>query len=334
MANQAIYAPFRVLDANGDPVAGALATFYVSGTTTLLDIFSDEDGTIAALNPVEADGDGYLPQRYFTGSAKVVITDADGGTLSTLDPCPVSITTGAGAGQTTFDPTANVPADNVQDAIETVDDNWRAAAEDLQPADDTLTSLAGLSLVAGDIFYATAADTVARLAKGTAHQVLQINAGATAPEWSNRLAVAVLTGETAQNTDGADVPTGGFAALTINTEKSDSIGVSLASNQITFATAGTYLIFATITTYNNSGGGRSAQVRLRNVTTAATVASGSVGNTQTAAAMTLSVAGAATVAAANKIEFQADSSGASLLQARAGNYGPEVGAIVIIIRIA
>jgi hypothetical protein len=37
---------------------------------------------------------------------------------------------------------------------------------------------------AGDMIYATAADTPARLAIGTARQILQVNAGATAPEWA------------------------------------------------------------------------------------------------------------------------------------------------------
>lgn len=37
---------------------------------------------------------------------------------------------------------------------------------------------------AGDIIYATAADTAARLPLGTAGQVLTVNAGATAPEWA------------------------------------------------------------------------------------------------------------------------------------------------------
>jgi hypothetical protein len=36
---------------------------------------------------------------------------------------------------------------------------------------------------AGDLIYGTAADTAARLALGTANQVLQVNSGATAPEW-------------------------------------------------------------------------------------------------------------------------------------------------------
>lgn len=184
MANQAIYAPFRVLDANGDPVAGALAAFYVSGTTTPIDVFSDAAGLVPASNPVEADGDGYLPQRYFDGAAKVVITDALGATLRTIDPCPISIISGAAAGQTTFDPTAEIPVSNVQDAIVAVDENARTREESLQPLDATLTSLAGLPVVQGDLLHGAAtAGTLALLAKGTAGQLLRMNAGETAPEW-------------------------------------------------------------------------------------------------------------------------------------------------------
>ena len=56
----------------------------------------------------------------------------------------------------------------------------------VQVSDATLTSLSGLSLVAGDILYATGADTLTRLAKGTAGQVLTQNSGLTAPEWTSR----------------------------------------------------------------------------------------------------------------------------------------------------
>lgn len=52
-----------------------------------------------------------------------------------------------------------------------------------QASGATLTSLEGLALVQGDTLYATAADTLARLPKGTAGQVLAMNSGATAPEW-------------------------------------------------------------------------------------------------------------------------------------------------------
>jgi len=43
---------------------------------------------------------------------------------------------------------------------------------------------------AGDILYASANNTPARLAKGSGLQVLQMNAGATAPEWATSSGVS------------------------------------------------------------------------------------------------------------------------------------------------
>ncbi len=56
----------------------------------------------------------------------------------------------------------------------------------LDALDTTVAAKVPASLVdaAGDLIYATAADTVARLPLGSALQVLRTNAGATAPEWA------------------------------------------------------------------------------------------------------------------------------------------------------
>ncbi len=59
-----------------------------------------------------------------------------------------------------------------------------AIGTDVQAQGATLTSLEGLALVAGDTLYATAADTLQRLPKGIALQVLRMNGAATAPEWA------------------------------------------------------------------------------------------------------------------------------------------------------
>ena len=53
-----------------------------------------------------------------------------------------------------------------------------------QPLDATLTELAAQTITEGCLIYGVAADDVAILAKGTAGQVLTMNAGATAPEWA------------------------------------------------------------------------------------------------------------------------------------------------------
>lgn len=63
---------------------------------------------------------------------------------------------------------------------------------------------------AGDLIYATANDTVARLALGTANQQLRVNSGATAPEWFTPAAAAsgltlitstTLSGAASKNVD-------------------------------------------------------------------------------------------------------------------------------------
>lgn len=59
------------------------------------------------------------------------------------------------------------------------------SAADLSEAN----ALVNLADAQGDILYASAADTWARLAKGTAAQILRMNSGATAPEWATNTAV-------------------------------------------------------------------------------------------------------------------------------------------------
>lgn len=56
-----------------------------------------------------------------------------------------------------------------------------------QDADATLTSLSGLSLVSGDVLYATGADTLARLAVGADGQHLTVASGI--PAWASRVAL-------------------------------------------------------------------------------------------------------------------------------------------------
>ena len=52
------------------------------------------------------------------------------------------------------------------------------------------------SFTAGDVLYATGTTTLAKLAKGSAEQVLSMNSGATAPEWATAAATAGGTGQT------------------------------------------------------------------------------------------------------------------------------------------
>ena len=102
----------------------------------------------------------------------------------------------------------------------------------------TLSTIEGLSLVAGDTLYATAADTITRLAKGTASQVLTMNAGATAPEWqtvaTGRAPNAVLEDQKSAGTDGGSFNPTTWVKRTLNTEVYDPDGlISVASSEFT-----------------------------------------------------------------------------------------------------
>lgn len=74
-----------------------------------------------------------------------------------------------------------------------------AAMMNEQVRDNLLETAPAKVTTAGDTLYATAANAIARLAKGTANQVLRMNDGATAPEWVTAiwlpLAGGTLSGE-------------------------------------------------------------------------------------------------------------------------------------------
>lgn len=191
MADQAIYAPMVVLDANGLPVAGARVFFYASGTNTLIDIYADEDGTTLATNPVVADGAGYLPQRFFNGDARAVIQTPNGETIRTIDPVPKSISVASAAANVSFAPTLNIPQLDVQSALEAVDTNARTREADVkaaaQPLNANLTSLAGISRAEGDLIRGGASGWE-RLAIGTTGRLIR-STGTTAA-WDDPVKVS------------------------------------------------------------------------------------------------------------------------------------------------
>ena len=97
-----------------------------------------------------------------------------------------------------------------------------------------------LSIVQGDVIYGTGTDAWARLAKGTASQVLTMNSGATAPEWA-----AVAAGSTpAFNVwaDSISFQSDTWTKCSWDTERYDSGSVWDTSNhRFTPGVAGEYL---------------------------------------------------------------------------------------------
>ena len=104
---------------------------------------------------------------------------------------------------------------------------------------------------AGDLIYGTAADTVARLGIGTAGQVLQVNSGATAPEWAAPASGTTFAGCYLYNSTNTTVASGTYTDLTFNSELYDTDGFhSTATNTdritIPAGKAGYYLIMSMI----------------------------------------------------------------------------------------
>lgn len=209
MSDLHFFAPVRAYDADGQPVAGALARFYQTGTLTLVDVFQNEEETTLHPSPLEADASGLFPPVYSSVPVKVIVTDPDGVELPGY-PMELAFSSPgdqSSASDVSFTPSVAIPETDVQGAIESVKATSLAIDQNLADLDDaadardnlgltigadvqaygaTLASLEGLSLSAGDVLYATGADTLARLAIGTAGRALVVNSGATAPEYAGR----------------------------------------------------------------------------------------------------------------------------------------------------
>lgn len=83
MASYPIIPIHTVTDNNGKPVPGAKVYFYAAGTTTKLDLFSDNALSAAIANPVVADAYGRFITPFFAGGAfKIVATTSADATLN------------------------------------------------------------------------------------------------------------------------------------------------------------------------------------------------------------------------------------------------------------
>ena len=93
-----------------------------------------------------------------------------------------ALATARNIGGVSFDGTGNIDLPGVNSAG---NQNTSGTAADLSATLDETKGGTGLtSYAAGDILYASASNTLAKLTKGSASNVLTMNSGATAPEWS------------------------------------------------------------------------------------------------------------------------------------------------------
>ena len=106
---------------------------------------------------------------------------------------------------------------------------------------DNLTETAVAKVTTqGDMVYATAANALTRLAKGTTRQRLMMNAGATAPEWGGQPYefLAYLTG-TASNVTGAGAT---YTLATLTAIKNEATVLNVTSGVFTAPVTGVYVL--------------------------------------------------------------------------------------------
>jgi len=122
MTRQILFTPQRATetDVTANAAPAATAAFFISGTTTPIDI-EDVDGDPMA-NPLTADGAGAFPQVVYTGNEQVkcVLRDSSGATLYTIDPCPLFDAAGSAASAVSYEPSAYLPETNVQAALDEI----------------------------------------------------------------------------------------------------------------------------------------------------------------------------------------------------------------------
>lgn len=138
-----------------------------------------------------------------------------------------------------------------------------------------LSSLAGVSLSAGDVLYATGADTLQRLSIGTANQVLRVNAGATAPEWAT--ATGLQSGTAQASTSGSNIDFTGVIPATASrvTVMFDQVSLSGTDNYlIQLGTSGGFVSTGYASNSSSGTGVNSTAGMIINVAVAARVVSG------------------------------------------------------------
>lgn len=121
MTDQVNFAPQRAWDRTGRPVPGALARFFVAGTSTPATVYADAAMETPLSQPVAADGRGVFAPIYAAGPLDALVTDQLGAALPGYPAPAALIPSGESAASAiSFAPTDAVAATNVQAAIEAV----------------------------------------------------------------------------------------------------------------------------------------------------------------------------------------------------------------------
>ena len=180
--------------------------------------------------------------------------------------------------------TAQKGAVQLENSTSSTSTTTAAVPASVKSAYDLANAAIPKSLVdaAGDIIYATANDTVARLALGTAGQVLKVNSGATAPEWA-AAAGGGFVGNSNYRSTTQTISNNTTTVLLFDAEYFDTDGyhsTSTNTSRITIPTGkdGKYLICSVVNYDGNSTGSRQVQVKLNNTTVISLVEANNAGS--------------------------------------------------------
>lgn len=177
MADQITISPDRAVDANGNPVSGALAYFYEYGTTAPIMVYSNQELTFPHPNPLQANAAGVFPPVYYgtPGAVKVVVT-TPGGVVLPGYPMQSATRHTVDAGRAdaiSFDPFDDIAAVTVQDAIIAVNTKAQQVIEEIEETEFTAAGAVTVSgVIGGEVKITVARSTTAQASDGTSNSVV------------------------------------------------------------------------------------------------------------------------------------------------------------------
>ena len=205
-------------DTNGYLMQGVLV--FASSAARASAITSPQEGQYSYLKDTDA-------LEYYSGSAWVgaPVGDITGVTAGT------GISGGGTSGTVTVSIDTAVTVDKT--TAQTLTNKTLTSPALTTPTISTLTT-------AGDTVYGTGSGVLSRLGIGTAGQVLTVNSGATAPQWSTAASTS-FPAFSATNSVNQTISAATWTKVQCDTEQFDTAG-NFASNRFTPTTAGYYQI--------------------------------------------------------------------------------------------
>jgi microcystin-dependent protein len=174
---------------SGTPTDGA--SHLQDGQYRVIEYYSASDigdNTTVTIDPNSAPVH-YVVKNNLAGSRSLILSAGTGANVTVQSgKSTIVYSDGAGSGAAVTNALANLQ-------IATLECTGAAAIDGTATINTlNLTTVLGVayggsgltSYTAGDLVYASGTTTIAKLAKGTASQVLQMNSGASAPEWTTR----------------------------------------------------------------------------------------------------------------------------------------------------